>query len=293
MTALVIKVKLLKMRRDKESGVNLAMEPLFKILIPPIRLEQKEKESERGSLKNEFNEMARATLFQVCAEDFFVASFILFFTCYHIYLAFKVLRDPYSTTIGQNYEMRRAWSEMMIANPGKHFTAVQTIRNLIMSASMLASTSVALNTATFVFLINYENIPGIADLNLFGTDRIKPAYKLLSLTLCFLFSFFCYMQSIRMNNHAGFQISMNFDTCRFIDLQIISDNLNTSANFFTVGSRGYFFAFINILWLFGPLPPFIGTICLIPVMWYLDIGSAKRANKYANEHHLPPSPAEC
>lgn len=227
-------------------------------------------------------------LIQVCVEDFLVGSFILFFSFYHIYLAVKIKNDPLATTIGQNYEMRRAWSSLMIANPAKHFTAVQTIRNTIMSASMLASTSVALNTATFVFLINYENIPGIGDLNVFGTDRIKPAYKLLSLTICFLFSFFCYMQSIRMNNHAGFQISMTSSDCRFVDDQAISDNLNSSANFFTLGSRGYLLAFINILWLFGPLPPFIGCICLLPVLWYLDIGAAKR--KY-NQAEMRASPA--
>ena len=226
--------------------------------------------------------MAGADLFHICAEDFLVTSFILLFSCYHIYLGRKVLKDPLATTIGQNYEMRRSWSTLMIANPSKHFTAVQTIRNLIMSASMLASTSVALNTATFVFLINYENIPGIDDLNIFGTDRIKPAYKLLSLTVCFLFSFFCYMQSIRMNNHASFQISMTFEDCRFVDDKVISDNLNSSANFFTLGSRGYLLAFINILWLFGPLPPFIGAVCLLPLLWVLDIGTAHKTFNYAN-----------
>ena len=174
----------------------------------------------------------------------------------------------------------------MIKNPNKHFTAVQTIRNTIMSASMLASTSVALNTATFVFLINYENISGIDDLNVFGTDRIKPAYKLLSLTICFLFSFFCYMQSIRMNNHASFQISMSSNDCRFVNEEVISNNLNSSANFFTLGSRGYILAFIIILWLFGPLPPFIGIICVLPVVWFLDIEAAKYTLNHSNNRSI-------
>lgn len=221
-------------------------------------------------------------LVQICVEDFLVASFLLLFTCYHVYLAIKVKRNPLATTIGQNYEMRRDWSSLMVANPAKHFTAVQTIRNTIMSASMLASTSVTLNTATFVFLINYENIPGIGDLNVFGTDRIKPAYKLLALTICFLFSFFCYMQSIRMNNHASFQISMSSQDSKFVDELVISENLNSSANFFTLGSRGYILAFIIILWLFGPLPPFIGIISLLPVLWYLDIGAAGKTFHHAN-----------
>lgn len=212
----------------------------------------------------------------IWVENLLVSSFLLIFAFYHLYLAGRVHRRPLTTTIGQNYELRRSWSILMLSAPTKHFTAVQTIRNLIMSASMLASTSVALNTATFVFLINYENITGIVDLNLFGTDRIKPAYKLLSLTICFLFSFFCYMQSIRMNNHASFQISLSPSDCRFIDDEVIADNLNTSANFFTLGSRGYLLAFIIILWLFGPLPPFIGIIVLIPVLYYLDIGSAQK-----------------
>ena len=55
-------------------------------------------------------------------------------------------------------------------------------------------------------------------------------------------SFFCYMQSIRMNNHAGFQISMTSSDCRFVDDQAISDNLNSSANFFTL-------AVVVICWL--------------------------------------------
>ncbi len=230
-----------------------------------------------------------ADLFVVFVENFLVTSFFLLFAVYHFYLGHRVHSAPLTTTIGQNFEMRRAWSALMIANPAKHFTAVQTIRNTIMSASMLASTSVALNTATFVFLINYENIPGLQDLNFFGTDRIKPAYKLLSLTTCFLFSFFCYMQSIRMNNHASFQISMSTDNCRFVDDQVICDNLNSSANFFTLGSRGYLLAFINILWLFGPIFPFIGSICLLPVIWYLDIGAAQTKFKMINGQ----IPADC
>lgn len=209
-------------------------------------------------------------------ETVLVGAFLFLFTAYHIYLSVRARTRPLTTTIGQNFEMRKVWCMMMMANPSKHITAVQTIRNGMMASSLLASTSIALNTATFVFLVNYENIPGIIDLNVFGTDRIKPAYKLLALTICFLFSFFCYMQSIRMTNHASYQISLAPGDCRYVDIESVADNLNSSANFFTLGTRGYFLAFMIILWLFGPLPPLLGTLCLLPVLYFLDISAAKR-----------------
>jgi uncharacterized membrane protein len=208
-------------------------------------------------------------------ETCLVCAFLFIFTAYHVYLAFRVRTRPLSTTIGQNYVMRKVWCFTMMPQPSRNIVAVQTIRNGLMASSLLASTSIALNTATFVFLVNFESIPGILDLNLFGTDRIKPAYKLLALTVAFLFSFFCYMQSIRMTNHASYQICLMPGQCEYVDVDGVSNSLNSSANFFTLGTRGYFLAFIIILWLFGPLPPLFGVLALIPVLYYLDIYAAR------------------
>lgn len=193
---------------------------------------------------------------------------------------------PHTTTIGQNYAIRRAWSHSMMCQSAKQIVAVQTIRNALMASSILASTSIALNTATFVFVVNFENIPGIIDLNLFGTDRIKPAYKLLALTVSFLIAFFCYMQSIRLNNHASFQICLMPDQTIYVDADSVADKLNSSANFFTLGTRCYFLAFLIILWLFGPLPPLVGVLGLVPVLYYVDIRSAKKIVRRINRTDL-------
>jgi len=213
---------------------------------------------------------------RIFAETCIVGTFLLIFMLYHFYLAFRVHSKPHTTTIGQNYEIRRTWCQGMMTHPSRQIVAVQTVRNVLMAASILASTSIALNTATFVFLVNFENIPGIMDLNLFGTDRIKPAYKLLALTVSFLFAFFCYMQSIRMTNYASFQICLPPHQSMYVDADSVADILNSAANFFTLGTRGYFLAFLIILWLFGPLPPLIGVLALIPVLYYVDIQSAKK-----------------
>ncbi|XP_010470867.2 PREDICTED: uncharacterized protein LOC104750726, partial [Camelina sativa] len=65
--------------------------------------------------------------------------------CYHIYLCFMVRTHPFSTLLGINSRGRRIWICSMIKeNQKMNILAVQTLRNIIMGATLMATTCVLL-----------------------------------------------------------------------------------------------------------------------------------------------------
>ncbi|CAI9289198.1 unnamed protein product [Lactuca saligna] len=64
---------------------------------------------------------------------------------YHLWLWQKVRTKPLSTIIGTNNYGRRLWvSTIMKDNEKKNILAVQTLRNTIMGATLMATTSILL-----------------------------------------------------------------------------------------------------------------------------------------------------
>ena len=76
----------------------------------------------------------------------FVAS-LLALTAYHLYLRYRLKRDPAYTVQAVNTIARTAWVENVMAG-GKDILAVQTLRNSTMAATFLASTAVLLVMGT-------------------------------------------------------------------------------------------------------------------------------------------------
>jgi uncharacterized membrane protein len=70
-------------------------------------------------------------------------------------------------------------------------------------------------------------------------------------------------------------------TMHLITYDYVADVLTTACNFYTFGTRGFYFAFPLILWLFGPVPALICCTALVPIMHFLDtvapvVGSGDR-----------------
>jgi uncharacterized membrane protein len=55
-----------------------------------------------------------------------------------------------------------------------------------------------------------------------------------------------------------------------ITYDYVADVLTTACNFYTFGTRGFYFAFPLVLWLFGPVPALICCAALVPIMHFLD-----------------------
>ncbi|CAL5186016.1 unnamed protein product [Lathyrus oleraceus] len=65
---------------------------------------------------------------------------------YHVWLWHKVRTQPSSTIIGINTHGRRSWVPSMLKDiEKKNILAVQTLRNLIMGSTLMATTSILLS----------------------------------------------------------------------------------------------------------------------------------------------------
>lgn len=172
-------------------------------------------------------------------------------------------------------------------NDKKNILAVQTLRNNIMGSTLMATTAILLCSATAVFM-------GSAYFStkqplLGGDDPKLLGFKYLTLILCFIFSFFSYSQSIRYINHVNFLVNIPLPDAMAIRIspEYVSNVLAKGCNFFTAGTRGYYFALPLLLWLFSPVAVLCGCVLLIPVLFFLDSADLDSDDEFLRKHSFP------
>ncbi|KAJ3267066.1 hypothetical protein HDU77_007006 [Chytriomyces hyalinus] len=140
---------------------------------------------------------------------------VLLIVSYHLWLASVVRRNPEKTVYGVNSLGRRAWVAAMIRGK-KDILAVQSLRNLIMVSSILASTCVVIILGIIAFLATVISRPEAVDRSKnplggefgFFLDQLFGA-KIMGLLVVFCAAFFCFAQSMRFYNHVGMVININ------------------------------------------------------------------------------------
>jgi uncharacterized membrane protein len=215
----------------------------------------------------------------------FVAS-VLLLILYHLFLAYKVKRNPAYSVQSVNVIARTAWVHS-IMNEGKQgVLPVQTFRNSTMASTFLASTSV-------ILIMGAMSLSGQADkldsswhaLNVLGAKHAALwQIKLLLILIDLFFAFFCFSMSVRLFNHVGYMINvpptMNK---RIISPAHVAAHLNQAGHFFTIGMRSYHFLMPLVFWLFGPHFMLGGSVGLILVLYWVDRAPKLDAMDYRQE----------
>jgi uncharacterized membrane protein len=210
---------------------------------------------------------------------------------YHIWLFLRLERRPETTAIGLANRMRILWvAEMM--KDGKHeILPVQTLRNLTMAASFLASTAIIIGLAVFNAALAADNSPVLSHLsNMIG---ISPpglwALKLFLLSGIFLSCFYNFMLAIRYYNHTALLINVPLiHHSKYMQhrpgfliriapmpgiepgVSMVADLLNQGAAHYTLGMRGYYFVIPFALWLAGGMWFMISSIILVIILHRID-----------------------
>jgi len=190
---------------------------------------------------------------------------------YHAYLYTKVRRDPLTTAIGITNHARRMWVKGVIRDK-RDILAVQTLRNQVMAATFLASTSILISLGLFSAAFR----PGVFSdvshaLNLLGTKtETLWMFKLMLLGILFFFTFFNFTLAIRYNNHAGFMINTFEQNDATVSEEAVTQVLNHGALHYTIGMRGFYLSVPLALWLFGPIWMLAGSLVLVTVLYRLD-----------------------
>ncbi len=174
---------------------------------------------------------------------FMVSSLLILI--YYLYLGRRTRHIPDSSVHMFNARIRERWVKMVMSKDNKDILAIQTLRNSVMSASFMASTSILLIIGT----LNISEKVGQWVLNwhpyalahIYSTELWQ--IKLGLLLLDFSIAFYCFSMAIRFFNHVGYMINLTDDVPNDGGLsQKTSVYLNRAGRYYSFGTRSFFSA---------------------------------------------------
>jgi len=192
---------------------------------------------------------------------------------YYFFLNLKVKEDPTYTIHGVNALARTLWVKNVMRNPGKDVMAVQTLRNFIMGASLMASTAALLIVGTLTLSGQSDNIShSWHALNAMGSNATELwIFKVMCLLADFIVAFFAFAMSVRLANHVVFMVNVpEHDAHHNLTPKAVAQRLHRAGNMFAIGMRSFFFAVPLVFWLFGPYFLLVSAIGLVAALYHLD-----------------------
>ena len=204
--------------------------------------------------------------------DFFLtAASFLILAIYHVQWIYRIYRKPMTTATGITNHLRGHWVES-IMKERRDILAVQTLRNLTMAASFLASTGILICLGLLSVAASPEKMAEISpSLNAVVREhRVLWLFKLMVLIVDFFFIFFSFCLAIRYLNHVNFMINVPVNLAHKITPEYITSILNHGMMHYTMGMRGYYFSVLLFLWLFGAIWMLLGTVVITIILYHLD-----------------------
>lgn len=196
---------------------------------------------------------------------------------YYVQLWLRVRRDRTYTIHGVNELARTLWVANVMGNPGKDIMAVQTLRNFVMGATLMASTATLLIIGTLTLSGQADNIARSWHILNFGGSRAAELWilKVLCLLADFIVAFFSFAMAVRLANHVLFMINVPGTGAHpVLSPEAVARRLNRAGNLFAVGMRAFFFAVPLVFWLFGPYFFVLATLGLVFALHRLDRSEA-------------------
>ncbi len=200
-----------------------------------------------------------------------VGASILMLAVYHLRLRHRIHSVPQQTSFGRNRIVRRHWLEYY-AGARHEILVVQTLRNWLMSATFLASTSILLALGLLGIMTTSDKLSGLSqELNSLGSsDAYLLPIKFTLLLILFMTAFFAFAFSIRFLTHAGFAVNLP-KTVETEASRLTQDGeLERGALCYFVGLRCYYLSIPLALWLLGPLWMLAATGFLLLVLLKFD-----------------------
>ncbi len=192
---------------------------------------------------------------------------------YYVVLLARTRRDPTSSIHGVNELARGLWVKHVMANPGKDVMAVQTLRNFVMGASLMATTAAFLILGTLSLTGQAESIGRSWHVsNLYGSSSAELwILKVMCLLADFITAFFAFAMAIRLANHVVFMVNVPAPWSHpALSPEGVAERLNGAGRHFATGMRAFFFAVPLVFWLFGPLFLVGATVGLVLALHRLD-----------------------
>lgn len=239
-----------------------------------------------------------------------IISSAFLFGLYHAYLFYVFKHSPRKTIYGLTSSARRVFVASIMYRKDA-ILAVQTLRNWIMAASALASTSIVIviGLAAFLSAVGQVTVDSTGiDSNPIKFNSLLNNWfpvKIVCLIITLMTAFFMFAQAMRFFNHVCIVINVNISDeelgkldkhARLAYLSItpdfVGDLMNRAAFYNTSGLRMYYLTFPLIAWVGGPWYLIGATIILLIILRQLDFNTniSKRdldASKKSDEESSP------
>lgn len=210
--------------------------------------------------------------FDTVALAFFICCTLL----YHVFYYYRVAHLPTHIFKGKINIIRRTWVANML-KPGNAIVAVQTLRNIHMAASFLASSSIVFIGSILYLVFNIEQTAGIVRGR--GTIAIEDYLifiKLSTLMVMFLLSLLNFSLCIRLLNYLVILIGASPDTIEetmgISAVDYIHKMFSTAGMHYTFGIRGFYYTIPLIAWFMGTWLFVALTILVLLLCLKLDYG---------------------
>jgi len=190
---------------------------------------------------------------------------------YQLYQAHRERREPGFATQGLNALARARWVEWVMREGNKDVLAVQTLRNSVMAASIMASTAILL-----VIGVLSLGSDGARFERMLGSLASHPASEsgdhallLLLLIADFFVAFFFLSMAIRFYNHVGYMINIAAERS-FVPPRRVAAYLNRAGRFYSLGTRAFYMCVPLVFGLFGPLYLVLAALGLVAALNRID-----------------------
>ncbi|KAH7686070.1 hypothetical protein IHE45_04G080100 [Dioscorea alata] len=189
---------------------------------------------------------------------------------YHLFLLYRILKLPHTTVVGYENHNKLAWVErMMQATPDETGIALQVISSSLSASTNLASLSIALSSLIGTWIGSTTKV-FMSEVIYGDTSTATASVKYISLIICFLAAFTCFIHSARYFVHATFLLStLNSN----VPVEYVQTAVIRGGNFWAMGLRALYFATTLLLWIFGPIPMFICSVFMVIILAFLDTNS--------------------
>ena len=172
-----------------------------------------------------------------------------------------------------NAQIRAEWVNKVMGKESMNILAVQTLRNSVMAANFMASTSILLIMGALNLSDKAQQWVSLWPLSTTLQGSLADIWqiKLGLLLLDFSVAFYYFSMAIRLFNHVGYMINLPRETMLSQDLfKQTCAYLNKAGRYYSLGTRTFFFSLPIILWFFGPHFLILGTLILMGGLIVLD-----------------------
>jgi uncharacterized membrane protein len=149
----------------------------------------------------------------------------------------------------QSMELRRAWVKRILATPGTEILAIQTVRNSIMAATLMATTAVLALMGVISIGHSQLNAPAAAADWLQGSANLKLFLPLVLLAA----SAVLFSKAVRLYHRTGYSLGLprgSSDAAETAEAAAISE-MTRAAQFYRNGWRTFYAAIATGAWLAG------------------------------------------